>query len=77
MDSINHKARIHVFGDAGRVADHGELSIAGDLLIDHLGKNAHFHTLVWMSHESRRHSKSTGAAEVLAAGNAIDEGNVL
>lgn len=35
------------------------------------------HTLSWSSHKSKRPVKSIGAAEILAAGEAIDEGKVL
>ena len=36
-----------------------------------------FHTLSWYSHKSKRPVKSIGAAEILAAGEAIDEAKVL
>lgn len=76
-DSLKHKASICVFSDAGRVVDHCQPSFVSGFLIDDLGKDAHFHTLSCMCEKSRRPTKSTGDAEVLAAGEAIDEGKVL
>ena len=50
--------------------------IAG-LLIGDFKAGSVFHTLNWFSHKSKRPVKSIGAAEILAAGEAIDEGKVL
>ena len=71
------QASIMVFSDAGRKFDHGQLSVLAGLLLGDTEKYSVFHTLSWISHKSKRPVKSVGAAEILAAGEAIDEGKLL
>ena len=74
---MNMKVSIPVFSDAGRREDHGQLSYVAGLLIGDISKDSIFHTLSWSSRKSKRPVKSIGAAETLAAGEAIDEGKIL
>lgn len=66
-----------VFSDAGRTVDHGQLSYVAGLLLGPMSEGSLFYTMSWMSHKSKRPVKSIGAAEVLAAAEAIDEGKTL
>ena len=68
---------IVVFADAGKTGDHGQLSFIGGLLLGPLTKGSNFYPLSWSSHKSRRPVRSIGAAEILAVGEAIDEGKIL
>lgn len=47
------------------------------LLFEEFQASSVWHTLSWSSHKSKRPVKSIGAAEILAAGEAIDERKVL
>ena len=67
------KLSVVVFADASRSGDHGQLSYLSCLLFGDLQKDSIVHTLSWTSHKSKRPVKSVGAAETLAAGEAIDE----
>ena len=70
-------ASILVFSDAGRKVDRGQISVLSGLLLGDVKKGCVFHALSWISHKSKRPVKSVGAAEILAAGEAIDEGKLL
>lgn len=73
----NHGFSIIVFSDASRLIDHGQLAFICGLLIGDLKSGSVFHTISWSSHKSKRPVKSIGAAEILAAGAAIDEGKLV
>ncbi|PXF44742.1 hypothetical protein BWQ96_05501 [Gracilariopsis chorda] len=47
------------------------------MLFGDLSLGSVIHTISWSSHKSRRPVKSIGSAEILAAGEAIDEGKLL
>lgn len=47
------------------------------LLICEMKKGIPFHILRWSSHFSRRSAKFTSAAEIFAAGEAVDEAIIL
>lgn len=66
-----------VFSDAERTSDYGQLSYFGSLLAGLFAEGSLFFTLSRMSQHSRGPVKSIGAAEILAAEEAIDEGIVL
>ena len=66
-----------VFADAGRLQDHGQLSFLCGVLLGPLVIDAPFYTVSWISHKSKRPVRSTAAAEILAVGEAIDEGKVV
>lgn len=66
-----------VFSDAARSSECGQLGYVAELLIGDFEKSSVFHTLSWMSHLSRRPGKSSASAEVLAAGEAVDDGRVI
>lgn len=74
---MNVKKSILVFSDAGKNCDNGRLCYIAEILFDTFEKDSFFHTLSWSSYEAKRPDRSIGAAETLAAGEAIDEGNVL
>jgi len=76
-DGKKESVSIAVFADAGRTLDHGQLSIVAGLLIGPLSENSILHVYSWISHKSKRPVRSIGAAEVLAASEAVDEGKVL
>lgn len=66
-----------VFSDASRTVDHGQFSYLTGLLIGDLNLDTVFHTLSWALRKSKRPVKSIGAAEILEASEAIDEGKTL
>ena len=66
-----------VFADAGKTEDHGQLSYIGGILLGPLKKGSHFYPLTWSSHKSKRPVRSIGAAEILAVGEAVDEGKII
>lgn len=66
-----------VFSDAGRRLDSGQLSYFAGLLVGNFQQGSLFYTLSWSSHKSKRPVKSVGAAEILAASEAIDEEKML
>ena len=72
-----YSCSVLVFADASRTIDHGQLGYVAGLLIGEFQEGSVWHTLSWSSHKSKRPVKSIGAAEILAAGEAIDEGKVL
>lgn len=67
------------FTDAGRLkeSDSGQPGYVIGLLVENALKGSSFHKLTWASHKSYRPVKYIGAAEILAAGEAIDEGKVI
>lgn len=60
-----------VFSDASRLIDHGQLGFFIGLLFGECEIGATFHTISWCSHKSKRPVKSMGAAEILAAREAM------
>lgn len=64
-----------MFSDAGRSATNGQLCYVTGLLLGDLRHVSIFHTLICSFHKSKRPVRSIGAAEILAAGEAIDKGN--
>ena len=73
----DYKLSVVMFSDASKTADKSQLGYIGGLLIGELHDSSLFHTLTWSSHRSSRPVKSVGAAEILAAGEAIDESKAL
>ena len=66
-----------MFSDAGRPSDYGQLGYIGGMLLGPLKQGSIFHILTWRSHQKSRPTKSSGSAETLAAGNAIDDGKLI
>lgn len=66
-----------IFADAGRPSSCGQLGYVGGLLIGPLCHGSIIHTITWASHLSKRPVKSIASAEVLAAGDAIDDGKLI
>lgn len=54
----------------------GNLSYNGSLLFGDLSSGSIFHSIYWIYKKSERPSKSIGPAEIIAAGEAIDDGKV-
>lgn len=75
--STVQKLSVVVFSDAGRTCGHGQLCFIAGLLIGDFRQGSIFHTVSWSSRKSKRPVKSVGAAEILAAGEAIDEGKII
>lgn len=77
LPKADYALNILVVSDASRSVDHGQLCFVAGLLFGPMEQNSVFHTLSWISHKSKRPVKSIGAAEILAAFEAIDEGKTL
>lgn len=75
--NASKKLSVLVFSDAGRTSDHGQLCFIAGLLVGELTEGSIFHSVSWSSRKSKRPVKSVGAAEILAAGEAIDEGKSI
>lgn len=71
------KLSVTVFSDAGRLSERVQLCCIAGLLIDPLKLGSPFYVLSWSSRRSKRYVRSTGEAEILAAGEAIDEVKAL
>lgn len=76
-DTKQYNLSVLVFADASRSVEHRQLGFVAGLLIGQFNIGSIYHTLSWSSRKSKRPVKSIGAAEILAAGEAIDEGIVL
>lgn len=63
-----------MFSYAARLLSQGKLCSIARLLIGYLTEGSIFHTLSWSSSKSKRPVRSVYAAEILAVGEAIDEG---
>lgn len=76
-DCEMHRLSVVLFTDAGRHHEIGQLSYVAGLVLDDLSLGSLFHSLSWSSYRAKRPVRSVGAAEVLAAGDGIDEGQML
>lgn len=76
-DDKEYKISVLVFSDAGGIVDYGQLGIFAGLLIGDFNMRSILHTLNWSSNRSKGPVKSIGAAELLVAGKATDDGKVL
>lgn len=65
-----------VFSDASRKLDHGQLGYIGGILFWELHQNSTVHSLT-SSRKSKRPVKSVAAVEIIIAGEAVHEGNLL
>lgn len=79
IDTAAYELNILVFSDAGRMKDidTGKLGFIAGLVVGPIKEGCIFHTLSWTSHKSHRPVRSTGAAEILAAGAGFDNGKLL
>lgn len=66
-----------VYSDAGRLVDPAQLSFLVGLLVEKLEAESVFHTLSWSYHRSQRPVRSIDAAEILACGDAVNDGKTL
>lgn len=76
-DGRDHILSVLVFSDVGRHAKRGQLFQTAGLLADNMEVISIYHVSSWSLHRARRGVKSTAAAEILAAGEAIDHGKVI
>lgn len=74
---IPHKVALLVLSDAGRAAEHVQLSYQARLLLGDMQKESPYHVISRRSNMSRRPVRSIGASEILAAREDIDEGKML
>lgn len=68
---------IVVFDDASRSDENGQIGIIAGLVVGDVREGSTFHTLLWLSHKSKRALKSVPLAEILAAAEGIDEGKAI
>lgn len=73
----HYNVSVVVFADAGRIEESAQISTLSGVLIGPLEKGSVYYTLNWSSHKSRRPVRSIGAAEIIAVGEAIDDGKTL
>lgn len=74
---MDHSLLALIFSDAGRFVEKVLLSFIDGVLVDGLKHCSIFYDLSLTSHHSRIPVKSTGAAEMIAAGEAIHEGETI
>lgn len=74
---ITRTSSLLVFSAAGRQPDHSKLCYIAGLLFGDVKSGSHFNLPSLSSHMCRRPLRSIGAAEILAGGEAIDEGKGL
>ena len=73
----NNDLTIVAFSDASHSPKASQLCYIIGLVIGEVKKGSPFHVLSWSSHRSRRPAKSTPAAEILAASEAVEETVIL
>ena len=74
---VQFEIAVLIFADAGRPSTFGKLGYVGGLLIGPLCHGSVLHTTTWGSQLSRRPVKSIGSGEILALGDAIDQGKLI
>lgn len=72
-----HPLTVLVFSETGRKGDRFQLVYVVALLAGDIEAGSPFHLQSWCSHKCRRHVRSIDAADILAAGESIDNGKVL
>lgn len=65
------------FADAGRSESSSPLCFITDIFIGPIKQRSIFHLLSWSFHNSRLPARSTAAAEILAAGEALEDVVIL
>lgn len=70
-DMDSHSLSLRVLSDSGRNSDREQLCSVAGLLVDGYCKRSLFHILDWSSHRAKHPVQFIGAAEILAAGEAI------
>lgn len=74
---VSKSVALLVFSDAAKTNSHGQLCFIAGLLFGDFASGSIFHVISWVSHKSKRPTKSIGAAETFATGECIDEGKML
>ena len=68
----NHLS-VAIFADAARLSENAQPRMIDGLLFDDMNHGSIFHVLSWRSNLSKHPVMSTGSAEALAAGAALDD----
>lgn len=71
--SSRNQVTLIAFADAGHADTASQLCFVIGLFYGEIKKGSVLHLLSWASHKSRRPVRSTSAAKILAAGEALDE----
>ena len=66
-----------IFADASKSDQNGQIGVLCGLMFGNMSPESVFHLITWVSHKAKRPVKSVPAAEILAAGESIDEGKVI
>lgn len=75
--NVNMDANIVSFADASHSQDASQLCFIIGIIYGEIKDGSMFHLISWASHKSRRPVRSTPAAEILAASDAVDKLIVL
>lgn len=76
-DVNDYDLSILVFSDASRVCQNGQICVITGLLVGEMKQDAIFHVPSWLSHKTNLPVKTVPAAEIMAATEGIDEGNMI
>lgn len=66
-----------MFPYTSRVDENGQIGVVRRSLVGEIRTTAVYHALSWMSHKCKRRVKSVQGAEILAAPEGKDEGELL
>ena len=75
--SKTHNLSVPVFSDAVKPNTHGQLGFVSGILFGKLEEGSIFYALSWSSSLSKRPTKSTASAEIMAASAVVDEGILI
>lgn len=76
-DKRKYELSLLTFADASKGDTNGQIGVLTGLLVGSFAEDSIFHCTSWLSHKSKRPVKSVPAAEILAAGEAIDEAKCI
>lgn len=77
IDKKDYNLIVLEFADASKPNSYGQIGVIFGLMVGDLAQNAIYHTISWISHKSRRPTKSVPAANILAAAEVIDELKII
>lgn len=72
-DKKKYNLTVLAFADASKPNEYGQIGVIVGLLVGEFAQNSIYHPVSWLSHKSKRPTKSVPAAEILATTEAIDE----
>ena len=76
-DKKDYSLTVLAYADASKPNEYGQLGIIVGLLVGELQKDSIFHAISWLSHKSKRPTKSVPAAEILGTAEGIDEIKII